>query len=102
LRRESTPFERKLWQKLQNRQLAGYKFVRQEPIGPYIADFVCRERMLIVELDVGQHAESPRDARRDEFLALNGYQVKRFWNGEIEENLDGVLETILHLLHKPE
>lgn len=76
LRREATGVERILWYKLNNRQLGGHKFVRQEPIGSYVADFLCREQRLIVELDGGQHAESSRDVLRDEFLTLNGYRVK--------------------------
>ena len=98
LRREATGVERILWSRLNNRQLGGHKFVRQEPIGPYVADFVCREARLIVELDGGQHADSLRDTVRDDFLVLNGYRVKRFWNDEVRQNLDGVLLTILHLL----
>jgi very-short-patch-repair endonuclease len=94
LRRAQTDAEKRLWRRLNNRQLAGCKFVRQEPIGPYFADFACRERRLVVELDGSQHAESEYDRVRDAFMAERGYRVLRFWNHEVMTNLDGVLETI--------
>lgn len=99
MRRRETEAERRLWTRLRNRQLGGFKFVRQEPIGPYIADFACRERRLVVELDGSGHAGSPRDAVRDAFMAANGYRILRFWNPEVTSNLDGVLETIFAALH---
>jgi very-short-patch-repair endonuclease len=68
--------------------------VRQEPIGPFVADFVCRERRLIVEVDGGQHADNKRDVQRDEWLVAHRYRVLRFWNNEVLGNMDGVLETI--------
>ena len=74
------------------------KFVRQEPIGPYIVDFVCRERRLIIEVDGGQHADSKRDIIRDQWLRDHGYQVLRFWNNDVIENTDGVLESIAEVL----
>ena len=101
LRRTQTDAEKKLWYRLNNRQLGGHKFVRQEPIGPYIVDFVCRERKLVVELDGSQHAESARDAVRDAFLTSLGYRVMRFWNSDLSLGLDGVLETILAALDGP-
>ena len=82
------------------RQLDGYKFVRQEPIGPYYADFACRERRLIVEVDGGQHLESIKDARRDGVLAALGYRVIRVWNNDVLNNIDGVLEMLLIELRK--
>ena len=85
----------KIWFAVRDRRLAGFKFVRQEPIGPYIADFVCREARLIVEVDGGQHNESERDQRRDAFLASEGYRILRFWNSDVLTNMDGVLQTIL-------
>jgi very-short-patch-repair endonuclease len=75
--------------------MAGYKFVRQEPLGPYIADFVCREHRIVVELDGTQHAESQHDAARDAYLASLGYRVLRFWNAEVFNALESVLDTIL-------
>ena len=94
LRRNSTPAERRLWQYLRSRSLGGYKFVRQEPIGQYVVDFVCREKRLVVEVDGGQHAESRRDAVRDRWLAQHHYRVLRFWNNEVLEYIEGVWEMI--------
>ena len=99
LRRNSTDAEMKIWFAVRDRRLAGFKFVRQEPIGPYIADFVCREAKLIVEVDGGQHNESERDQRRDFFLNSEGYRVLRFWNSDVLTNMDGVLQTILASLN---
>jgi very-short-patch-repair endonuclease len=100
LRRSLTPAELTLWTRLRGRQLGGFKFVRQEPIARYYADFVCRERRLIVELDGGQHADSPADRRRDRALCALGYRVIRIWNNDVIENLDGVLQTLLSELKK--
>src|SRR5580704_14199653 len=94
LRKESTFAERRLWRRLRSRSLAGFKFVRQEPIGPYIVDFVCREKRLVIEVDGGQHADNKRDAARDLWLSDHRYRVLRFWNNEVLENLEGVWETI--------
>jgi very-short-patch-repair endonuclease len=94
VRHAATDAERKLWYRLRARSLPGFKFVRQEPIGPYVADFICRERRLIVEVDGGQHAESQRDLVRDRWLAEHGYRVLRFWNNDVMGNIEGVLETI--------
>ncbi|MDZ4381357.1 MAG: DUF559 domain-containing protein [Parvibaculum sp.] len=101
LRVEATDAEARLWQRLRNRMLGGFKFRRQFPVGPYIADFVCIERKLIVELDGGQHADNPADERRTRFLELRGYRVIRFWNPDVLANTDGVLEMILIELEKP-
>jgi very-short-patch-repair endonuclease len=98
LRRESTNAETKLWLALRDRRLGGFKFVRQRSIEPYIADFVCRERKFIVEVDGGQHADNLRDRRRDDFLAADSYRVLRFWNNDVLTNLEGVLTTILATL----
>jgi very-short-patch-repair endonuclease len=100
LRRNSTDAERKLWSKLRDRQLLGFKFVRQQPIGPYIADFACREADLVIELDGGQHAESERDAVRTERIAMHGYQVMRFWNHDVLTNLEGTLQAVADRLSK--
>ena len=94
LRRNSTRAELRLWQKLRSRGADGHKFVRQEPIGPYVADFVCRKERLIIELDGGQHAASKRDAVRDRWLADQGYRVLRFWNNDVFTNIEGVWLTI--------
>jgi very-short-patch-repair endonuclease len=90
-----TRAESLLWNRLRNRQFYGFKFVRQEPIGRYYVDFVCRERRLIVEVDGGQHAESSLDRRRDRDLSGLGYRVIRFWNSEVLSNIEGVLQTLL-------
>ncbi|MBV8649918.1 MAG: DUF559 domain-containing protein [Alphaproteobacteria bacterium] len=95
LRRNSTDAEGKLWLHLRGRQLGGCKFVRQEPIGRYYADFVCRELRLIIEVDGGQHAENRYDDKRDTHLTALGYRVLRFWNTDVLTNVEGVLETIL-------
>jgi very-short-patch-repair endonuclease len=95
LRKNSTIAETKLWWRLRARELNGFKFVRQEPIGPYVADFVCRERRLIIEVDGGQHADSKRDVVRDKWLREHRYRVLRFWNNDVIGNLEGVLEKIL-------
>jgi very-short-patch-repair endonuclease len=89
-----------LWRRIRSRQLGGFKFVRQEPIGPYYVDFVCRDRRLIIELDGGQHAESTADPQRDSDLAALGYRVLRLWNNEVLENVEGVLESLLSELRK--
>ena len=76
----------------------GYKFSRQIPLGPYVVDFVCREKMLIVELDGSQHIENEHDIRRTHWLNDNGYSILRFWNDEILRERRAVLETILAVL----
>ncbi|HWU17261.1 MAG TPA: DUF559 domain-containing protein [Devosia sp.] len=98
LRRNSTDAEARLWSVLRARQLDGYKFVRQLAIGPYFADFACREAALIIEVDGGQHAESSRDDRRTEFLTTLGYSVLRFWNNEVLGNFEGVRFSIASTL----
>jgi very-short-patch-repair endonuclease len=79
LRLSSTDAERRLWRALRDRQLEGYKFRRQRPIGPFIADFVCLERLLIIELDGSQHADSNYDDARTAWLEQHGWCVLRFW-----------------------
>jgi very-short-patch-repair endonuclease len=101
LRRELTQAERKLWSVLRNRQLSGAKFRRQQPIGPFIADFVCHDRRLIIEADGGQHADRIADKRRTSFLESKGYRVLRFWNNDILNNLDGVAQVIASALSTP-
>jgi very-short-patch-repair endonuclease len=98
LRRTATKAERMLWNRLKNRALGGHKFVRQLVVGPYIADFVCREQMFIVEVDGATHsmpAERAKDAARGRFLQEQGYRVLRIQNAEIYESLDGVCDLIL-------
>jgi len=98
LRSVPTDAERKLWLRLRDRRLNGAKFVRQAPVGPYFADFACRESKLIVELDGSQHVDSAYDATRDAWLVSQGYSVLRFWNADVFEAIDGVCETIVAAL----
>ena len=101
LRAAATDAETLLWQRLRSRQLAGYKFRRQHPMGPYFADFACIEARLVVELDGGQHATPEgllSDQRRSEALAAQGYVVLRFWNHDVLQQTDVVLESILFAL----
>jgi very-short-patch-repair endonuclease len=98
LRTAETKEEYYLWFDLRNRRLNGYKFARQIPLGPFVVDFLCREKHLVVELDGGQHCESPNDARRTKWLNANGYSVIRFWNYEVRFEREAVLETILAVL----
>ena len=92
LRNGATPHERKLWGMISRLRP---KFTRQFPIGPYFADFACRQAKLIVELDGAQHAESERDQRRDAFLTQGGWTVLRIWNNDLDENADGVFRAII-------
>jgi len=100
LRVDLTNAERKLWYALRDRRFAGYKFRRQVPVGPYIADFLCYEARLVIEVDGGQHAESARDTRRDRWFAQNGFRVLRFWNNEILQNLEGVWTVVFEALEQ--
>lgn len=95
LRLEMTPQEWRLWTKLRelNRML-GMNFRRQAPIGPFIADFADLGRRLVIEVDGSGHG-GERDQRRDEWLALQGFQVLRFWNNEVDGNIEGVMQMVL-------
>jgi very-short-patch-repair endonuclease len=94
LRVNQTNAETVLWNRIRNRQIDGHKFVRQQPISGYICDFVCREKLLVIEVDGGQHNESAADAIRDRRLNEEGYRVIRFWNNDVLGNIEGVLLTI--------
>ena len=98
LRQNATDAERRLWAMLRDRRLAGYKFRRQHPIGPYIADFACTKYHLIIEADGGQHNESTADLRRSEWLQQQGWRVIRSWNNDILANTEGVLSVVLEAL----
>jgi very-short-patch-repair endonuclease len=94
LRRDATGAEKLLWLRLRE-AFPGAKFRRQSPIGPYVADFLSFGHKLVLELDGGQHAlQADRDARRTAFLNAQGYRVMRFWNNEVTQNTDGVLQMI--------
>jgi len=95
LRRNSTDAEKLIWRHLRAKQLGGLKFKRQTLIGTYIVDFVCFEKDLVIELDGGQHTEQlEKDSARDSWLQSQGFKVLRFWNNEVFENTEGVLEII--------
>ena len=102
LRSNLTDAEKILWRHLRLRQVNGYKFRRQRPVGPYIVDFICLEKKLIVELDGGQHAAQKQyDARRDSWLISHGFDVLRFWNHDVLTNTDSVKEAIFRALNGP-
>ena len=97
LRNNLTEAEKKLWYHLRAYRKQGIKFRRQHPIGPYFPDFVNLAGKLIVELDGGQHFQSKADQVRDAWLKKEGFTVLRFWDNEVLENIEGVLEKILKL-----
>ena len=98
LRRDDTEAERRLWEELRGRRLNGFKFVQQLPIGPYFADFACRERKLVVEVDGATHGterEVRHDERRTRFLEEQGWGVLRVWNMDVFTERNAVCDTIL-------
>ena len=98
LRRDQTDAEQRLWARLRDRQLYGAKFRRQHPIGPFVADFCCAQRKLVVELDGGQHAEeAASDEKRSRFSEVQGYRVLRFWNHDVQ-NTKALVERIAEAL----
>jgi very-short-patch-repair endonuclease len=101
LRRAMTPAEKRLWKQLRARRLGGFKFKRQEWIGPFVADFYCWEARLIVEMDGSQHGDRvDYDRARTAYLKGEGYRVLRFWNNQLFEELEGVLTAILAVLRE--
>lgn len=103
LRKGSTDAEARLWRHLWRIPIEGTHFRRQVPIGPYFADFACHQIGLVIELDGSQHGEDEArryDAKRTEFLASQGYQVIRFWNHEVLEELEAVLDTIFAIVQQ--
>jgi very-short-patch-repair endonuclease len=101
LRAAQTEVEWRLWQRLRNRQVHEAKFRRQHAVGSYIADFFCLDARLVIELDGSQHGEEYErraDERRTLDLESQGYRVLRFWNEEVLDNIDSVLETIAKYL----
>jgi very-short-patch-repair endonuclease len=102
LRREQTAAESKLWNALRDRRFCNFKFRRQRIIGPYIVDFVCLKSRIIIEADGAQHLENKEyDGIRTQYLESCGYRVLRFWNHQILEELDLVLNTIYLTLIRP-
>ena len=96
-----TDAERVLWRELRSRQLAGYKFRRQQPLGRYIVDFVCLEKRFVIELDGGQHARNDQacyDSQRTLWLEENGYRVLRFWNHDVLQSIEAIKQAIFHAL----
>ena len=100
LRQADNMCEALLWSEFKDRKLGGHKFVRQFPIGPYFADFICRKARLVVEIDGSQHVESEYDRKRDEFMRDEGYSVIRFWNHDVIKNRESVCRTILAAIDK--
>ena len=104
LRQTSTDTEHVLWKQLRAKRFERLKWRRQEPIGNYIVDFVCYEKRIIIECDGSQHlVQKEKDLIRDEWLKQRGYKILRFWNHEILQNLDIVLDIIwkVSLGHPP-
>jgi very-short-patch-repair endonuclease len=104
LRRDVTDAERKLWRGLRALPMEDSHFRRQAPIGPYYAGFACHVKRLVIELDGGQRAgeaHASRDAMRDAHMKANGYRVLRFWNNEVMQNIDGVLQVIAEAVSAP-
>jgi very-short-patch-repair endonuclease len=96
LRNNPTDAERRVWEKLKRRQIDAAKFRRQQPIGPFIVDFVCFERRVIVEVDGGQHTEQLHyDEHRTRWLEAQGYVVLRFWNNDVLANTEAVAQAVL-------
>jgi very-short-patch-repair endonuclease len=95
LRHDSTDAEAVMWQLLRSRRFSGVKFRRQAPFKNYILDFVCFEQRIIIEIDGSQHANSERDKTRDAALASEGFQVIRYWNNDVLQRRNSVLEDLL-------
>ncbi|HEX6842992.1 MAG TPA: endonuclease domain-containing protein [Stellaceae bacterium] len=99
LRSTPTDAEIRLWSRIRRRQLGGFRFRRQQPIGAYIVDFFCPEARLVIEIDGGQHAfQEKEDASRTRWLEDRGYRVVRYWNNDVLANTDGVIWAIRELL----
>ncbi len=102
LRREQTDAEGRLWFRLRQRRLGGFRFRRQFPIGDFIVDFCCREQRLVVEIDGGHHIDQQTtDKTRSALIEARGYRVIRFWNSEVLSNTDEVAEQIFNALTEP-
>lgn len=104
MRRRPTDAENLLWEHLRAKRFLGLKFKRQEPIGNYIADFICYEKKIVIELDGGQHARKRvalEDRKRDEWMKSQGFKILRIWNHEVLRNLEEVLEIIADECESP-
>lgn len=101
LRKNTTDTEQIIWKHLRSRRFSGHKFRRQVPIDNFIVDFICIERNLIIEIDGGQHGlQIHNDARRTAHLESRGFRVVRFWNNNVNENLEGVLIRVSEALRQ--
>ncbi|PZQ27351.1 MAG: endonuclease domain-containing protein [Stenotrophomonas acidaminiphila] len=100
LRREMTDAERRLWKHLRAGRLEGFKFRRQHPVPPYVLDFCCVEVGLAIELDGSQHSEA-RDASRSRYLESQGWRIVRFWDNDVLNKTDAVVEAIWNILSRP-
>ena len=98
LRQAGNDTEAMMWSALKAKRLGGYKFVRQFPIGPYFADFLCRKHRLVVEIDGSQHVDNAYDRARDEYMRDAGFSVIRFWSADALRQRSAVCETILAAL----
>jgi very-short-patch-repair endonuclease len=101
LRKRLTPQEVKLWVRLRELRSLRFHFRRQSPIGSYIVDFECHRARLIIEVDGGQHNLDPgiqSDSKRSDALRASGYRILRFWNHDVDRNIDGVMSKILNVL----
>jgi very-short-patch-repair endonuclease len=104
LRKRLTPQEAKLWVKLRELKPLGFHFRRQAPIGRHVVDFVSFNSRIVIEIDGGQHGlpEGARsDRERDTFLKSQGFNILRYWNSDVDENLEGVIENIVAMLKTP-
>lgn len=101
LRKQMTPEEHILWYHLRSKRFSNYKFRRQFPIDKYVVDFICLTKRLIVEADGGQHNQSADDAERDKYLSGQNFRILRFWNNDINQNLESVLQKIYNGLTNP-
>ena len=101
LRTTPTEGEIRLWSRLRGKQIEGFRFRRQQPVGPYVVDFFCPSAKLVIEVDGGQHGERARqDAARSRWIEGRGYRVLRFWNNEVLANTEGVVAAILEALRR--
>jgi len=101
LRRNMTDAERLLWSRLRGKQIDGFRFRKQVPLGRFVADFACMEPRLAIEIDGGQHArQMAQDDARSVWLESQGFTVLRFWNNEVSDNIEGVLQTIARTLRE--
>jgi very-short-patch-repair endonuclease len=100
MRNFPTDAKHRIWSLLRNRRFADFKFRRQVPIGPYIADFACFSAKLIIELDCGQHADSLADAARDQDLSARGFRILRIWNNDLTHHEHSVLDAVWNALQE--